>query len=329
MTNSVVITGAMGFIGSHTAKVFKEAGYHVIGVDRARTIPQAAQYLDQLIVDDFVPIAAPAAVMHNSAVIVHCAGTSLVGPSIGNPTEYYNNNSAKTNLMMQKLAHHAWSGTVVFSSSAATYGVPTHDGLLLETDPQQPISPYGFSKLFCEQIIKDACAAHHMRGVALRYFNACGCDPDGVLGHVADDTHMIPRVLSAYHNHQTFSLYGNDYNTPDGTCVRDYLHVMDIAHAHLEAVNLARSMQSNEFRAYNLGTGRGLSNRNIIAACESAVQDQIGVQVAPRRIGDPDQLVASSQLYQTDTAWRPNHSDIETIVKTTWAWQQKLPRQLG
>jgi UDP-glucose-4-epimerase GalE len=329
MSKSVVITGAMGFIGSHTAKVFKEAGYHVIGVDRAQTIPQAAVYLDQLIADDFPMVAASAAVMHNSQAIVHCAGTSLVGPSIANPSEYYDNNSAKTNMMMHKLRHYGWHGTVVFSSSAATYGIPESGEALYEHSAQNPISPYGFSKLFCEQIIRDSCAAFNMKGIALRYFNACGCDPNGVLGHIADDSHMIPRVLSAYDNNRAFALYGNDYATPDGTCIRDYLHVMDIAHAHLEAVNLAGSMNSNEFRAYNLGTGQGHSNREIIAACEHAVNDQIGVVVAPRRIGDPDQLVANSDLYQKDTKWRPVHSTISNIVQTTWAWQQKLPKQLG
>lgn len=329
MSKSVVITGAMGFIGSHTAKVFKRAGYHVIGIDWARTIPQAALYMDQLIVDDFPIFAASAAVMDSSTAIVHCAGTSLVGPSIQDPTTYYDNNSAKTNYMMAKLAHYGWHGTVVFSSSAATYGVPTKPGMLLETDPQSPISPYGYSKLICEQIINDACRAHDIKGVALRYFNACGCDPDGVLGHVADDTHMIPRVLSAYDNNRAFTLYGDDYSTPDGTCIRDYLHVMDIAQAHLEAVQLASTMDANEFRAYNLGTGRGHSNREIIAACERAVGDEIGVQTIGRRVGDPDFLVADSNKFQQDTSWRPHHSDIDTIVKSAWAWQQTLPKTLG
>ena len=319
----------MGFIGSHTAKVFKEAGYQVIGVDRTATVPESAQYIDQLFQDDFVEITPLAAVVNEADAIIHCAGTSLVGPSIKNPGEYYNNNSAKTNLMMHKLANLNYKGKIVFSSSAATYGIPADSNNITEDNDKNPISPYGWSKLFCEYIIKDHCLAHNMRGIALRYFNACGCDLDNTLGHVADDTHMVPRVLSAYHNSQPFTLYGNDYATPDGTCVRDYLHVMDIAHAHLEAVCLAETMEPNEFRAYNLGTGRGYSNREIIAACERAVKDFIGVTTGPRRTGDPDQLVANSDRFQKDTAWRPRHSDLDTIVKTTWQWQQRYPKQLG
>ena len=329
MAKQVVITGALGFIGGHTAKVFKQAGYHVIGVDRTATIPESAQYIDQLLYDDFAEVAPVAAVVNQADAIIHCAGTSLVGPSIMDPGEYYNNNSAKTNLMMDKLARLQYNGKIVFSSSAATYGIPLESGNITEDSAKNPISPYGWSKLFCEYIIKDHCLAHNMRGIALRYFNACGCDPDTTLGHVADDTHMIPRVLNAYHNDRAFTLYGNDYATPDGTCIRDYLHVMDIAQAHLEAVCLAETMHQGEFRAYNLGTGQGYSNREIIAACERAVKDFIGVTVGARRTGDPDMLVANSDCFQKDTAWRPRFSDINTIVETAWQWQQRYPRKLG
>ena len=324
----VIITGAMGFIGSHTAKIFKEAGWHVIGVDRMPTIPKAVEYLDQFLLDDFAQITPLSALISEAEAIVHCAGTSLVGPSIADPGEYYNNNCAKTNVMMDKLASFNWHGTLVFSSSAATYGIPRHNHAIYETDAQDPISPYGWSKLFCERIIKDHCLAHDMRGVALRYFNACGADPEGSLGHVEDDTHMIPRVLSAYHNYKTFTLYGDDYSTPDGTCIRDYLHVCDIAMAHLHAVELAMQFDKNEFRAYNLGTGWGYSNREVIAACERAVGDEIGVNIAGRRVGDPDKLIANSDLFQRDTAWCPTNSNIDNIVQTAWNWQQKYPKTI-
>lgn len=322
---TVIITGALGFIGSHTAKLFKSLGYHVIGIDRAATIPVASQFLDQMFLDDFVDMAAVAAVVNDAQAIVHCAGSSLVGPSISDPTEYYNNNSAKTNKMMHDLAKRKWHGTVVFSSSAATYGIPAENRDIYETDPQNPISPYGWSKLFCEKIIKDHCYAHDMKGIALRYFNACGCDPDGKLGHVEDDTHIIPSILRAYHNHQTFKLNGNDYDTPDGTCIRDYLHVSDIAWAHLVAVEKANEFDQGQFRAYNLGTGRGYSNREIIDACQQAVNDEIGVIIGPRRIGDPDKLVANSDLFRQTTSWLPIHSDLDTIVRTSWAWQKNHP----
>ena len=323
MNKKIIITGATGFIGGHTAKVFKQAGYEVIGVDHAYTIPETAQYLDQLLIDDFVDVTAVAASVNNVDAIIHCAGTSLVGPSIQNPHLYYWNNSSKTNDMLEKLHKKGWHGKIVFSSSAATYGIPAGNRPLVESDPKSPISPYGWSKLFCEQIINDHCTAHGFRGVALRYFNACGCDPDSTIGHVANDTHMIPRVLSAHRNNKTFYLYGDDYNTPDGTCVRDYLHVMDIAHAHLEAVCLAEAMQPKEFRAYNLGTGFGFSNKEIIQACRQAVGNKIDCKVADRRIGDPDSLIADSARFQKDTAWRPRFSDIDTIVETAWRWESR------
>ena len=324
MLKKVIITGAMGFIGSHTAKIFKEAGYKVIGIDYHATIPEAAKFLDQWLSDDFVSMTAPAALINEVDAIVHCAGTSLVGPSIADPYTYYWNNASKTNEALEKLHAKGWTGKIVFSSSAATYGIPNTNRQLVETDLKNPISPYGQSKLFCEHIIQDHCRAHGFRGIALRYFNACGCDSDGDLGHVVDDTHMIPRVLSAYRQGVPFSLYGNDYNTPDGTCIRDYLHVTDIALAHLESVCLAESMQAGEFRAYNLGTGQGYSNKEIIQSCSWAVREKIDFRVVARREGDPDYLVANSDLFQKDTAWRPINSNINNIVATAWAWESKL-----
>jgi UDP-glucose-4-epimerase GalE len=323
MKKRVIITGAMGFIGSHTAKVFKEAGYNVIGIDHKATIPEAAHFLDQWLQDDFADMAAAAARINQVDAIIHCAGTSLVGPSIADPYTYYWNNASKTNQMLEGLRQQNWPCKIVFSSSAATYGVPDSNRQLIETDLQNPISPYGQSKLFCERIIQDHCRAHGFKGIALRYFNACGCDADGKLGHVVEDTHMIPRVLSAYRRGEMFTLYGNDYNTPDGSCIRDYLHVTDIALAHLESVCLAESMEANEFRAYNLGTGQGKSNKEIIWACNWAVREKINFTVGPRRIGDPDYLVANSDLFQQDTSWHPINSDIENIVATAWAWERK------
>jgi len=324
MNKRVIITGAMGFIGSHTAKVFKESGYHVIGVDRDRTIPQAARFLDQLFVDDFVDVTASVASINDVDAIIHCAGTSLVGPSIADPYTYYYNNSAKTNSLLEQLhSKFNWHGKFIFSSSAATYGQPQGNQQLYETDPQTPINPYGRSKLFCEHVIQDHCRAHGIRGIALRYFNAAGCDADSELGHVVNDTHMIPRVLSAYRQGQTFTLFGDNYNTKDGTCVRDYLHVTDIARAHLESVCLAEVMKTNEFRAYNLGTGQGHSNKEIIWSCNWAVREKIDFKIGPRRDGDPDYLVANSDCFQQDTSWRPDNSSIENIVTTAWAWERK------
>jgi len=327
MNKTVIITGAMGFIGGHTAKVFKDAGYYVVGIDKSQTVLQSAYYLDELLVNDFVDgITVGAANIHQPDAIIHCAGTSLVGPSLSDPYTYYDNNSGKTNSMLEDLHNlGGWSGKIIFSSSAATYGIPADADNITESSTQNPISPYGWSKLFCEKIIQGHCSAHGFKGIALRYFNACGCDPDGILGHVVDDTHMIPRVLSAYQNKRNFHLYGNDYNTPDGTCIRDYLHVIDIAHAHLEAVCLADRFEPGQFGAYNLGTGHGHSNQTIMQTCEEVVGEKINYEVKDRRIGDPDILVANSDLFQSETQWRPRNSDIRNIVNTTWNWQKNLP----
>lgn len=324
MNKIVVITGATGFIGSHTAKVFKQAGYQVIGVDLTFTIPESTKFLDQILVADFVDVATVAIDQNQADAVIHCAGTSLVGPSISDPYTYYWNNSSKTNKLFDQLTKIGWRGKFVFSSSAAIYGIPNSNQQLFETDQQQPINPYGQSKLFCEHIIKDHCRAHGFKGIALRYFNAAGCDADKDLGHIANDTHMIPRVLSAHRTGQTFNLYGDDYHTPDGTCIRDYLHVTDIAQAHLEAVCLAESMKSGEFRAYNLGTGQGHSNKEIVDVCSRVVGQEIDFKYGPRRLGDPDYLVANSALFQNDTSWSPRNSSIENIVATAWGWERNL-----
>jgi len=321
MSKRVVITGAFGFIGSHTAKTFKEAGYYVIGVDRTITIPEAAHYIDNMLIADYTDVAATAAKTNNADAIIHCAGTSLVGPSMTNPGEYYNNNVSKTNILLDQL--HGWPGKIVFSSSAATYGNYCSNPIS-ESSDQEPMNPYGWSKLMCEQVIADHCNAHGYKGIALRYFNACGADASGALGHTIDATHIIPRILGAYQNKKSFVLNGNDYDTADGTCIRDYLHVTDIAQAHLESVCLAESFNPGRFEAYNLGTGHGYSNKEIINACSQTVGEKIDVEIGPRREGDPDKLVAESIKFKTLTSWRPRNSTIENIVATAWQWQKTL-----
>ena len=321
MTKTAIITGSMGYIGSHTAKLFREAGWIVIGVDRSNTIPEAANYIDQLLVDDYVQITATAAEVNRADAIIHCAGSSLVGPSIKDPTDYYNNNSARTNSLLGLLAKRKWSGNFVFSSTAATYGTPKLKQMCVETDYTRPINPYGWSKLYCERIIEDHCTAHNMRGVALRYFNAAGADLESKLGHIKEDSHLIPRILTAYQKGVDFELYGNDYATHDGTCVRDYLHVHDIARAHLIAAEM--SLSAGQFEVFNLGTNQGLSNLEIIKSCESIVNDTIKYRVVNKRPGDPDYLVANSTKFMNATQWIPIYSDIETIVKSAWNWQKR------
>ena len=318
----VIITGAMGFIGSHTAKAFQRAGYYVIGIDRAWTISDAALFVNELIIDDFVNITANVAVINNVDTIIHIAGTSLVGPSITNPGEYYDNNVSKTNRMLDDLAKREWKGTIIFSSSAATYGndctVP-----IVESAQGIPVSPYGYSKKMCEHVIESHSRAYGHKGIALRYFNACGCDPDGELGNNWNDTHLIPQVIQSVLADETLTINGNDFATKDGTCVRDYLHVSDIATAHVLAVNLANTLESGTFVSYNLGTGKGISNLEIVDAVSLIHDREVEYKFGPRRFGDPNELVADPTAFMTSTGWIPKYSQLDTIVSTTLNWMKK------
>lgn len=318
---TILITGAMGFIGGHTCKAFQQAGYRVIGVDRSLTIPQSSKFIDELIVDDFL-IVPEIVSKKNIDGIIHIAGTSLVGPSLTNPGEYYNNNVAKTNLMLDNLSKKNWQGSIVFSSSAAVYGnncnVP-----ISENDEGDPVSPYGQSKKICEQIIKDHSRAHGFRSIALRYFNACGCDVDTELGNLWNDSHLIPRVVQSILENNLLTINGQDFKTKDGTCIRDYLHVSDIARAHIKAYEQSKYLDKGSFRSYNLGTGKGFSNKEIVEAVKNITGFDPIVKYGPRRAGDPDELIANPRQFIVDTGWMPINSNLDTIVETTFKWMKQ------
>lgn len=320
-TKNVLITGALGFIGGHTAKAFSRSGYHVIGVDRDVTIKESARYVDELIIDDFTVVPS---IIKNIEIdaIVHIAATSLVGPSILDPGEYYNNNVAKTNQMLDDLAKINWRGKIIFSSSAATYGNNCPNPIK-EIYEGTPASPYGQSKKMCEAIIKDHTFAHKHRSIALRYFNACGCDNDSELGNIWNDTHLIPSIIRNVLSNKTIIINGDNFNTHDGTCVRDYLHVSDIAEAHVMAVNLCEKFDQGEFQAYNLGTGKGYSNLDILNSIMNTVGTTVEFTVGPRRAGDPDQLIACPDEFSHATGWIPYHSELSNIIQTTYDWMKK------
>jgi UDP-glucose-4-epimerase GalE len=312
----------MGFVGSHTARYFSSLGYWVIGVDRVCTIPSARCWLNQLVQEDFVTAVPKIVGEQDIDLIIHCAGTSLVGPSMLNPGEYYDNNVAKTNQMLETLTKQLnWAGTLIFSSSAAVYGAPSEIPIP-ESHILNPISPYGSSKMFTEILIRDHCVASGMRAVALRYFNAAGAEPRYQLGHVQDDTHMIPRVFEAYYSGKRFHINGDKFDTPDGTCIRDYVHATDIASAHHAAAELAKTLGTSEFRAYNLGTGAGFSNLEVVSACEQFLKRDIDAELGAARPGDPARLVAQSMKFQTDSGWRPEYSSIENLVATAGTWHR-------
>lgn len=317
----VAITGCNGYIGGQTVLKFKDLGYKVIGCDRNHALsPWMREHIDVAIPGDFTSGLFTTAVQSkNPEAVIHIAGTSLVGPSVTDPATYYINNVGNTAKLMKSLAEKGWTKTFIFSSSAATYGNPIDGKMLTEESPTVPISPYGQSKLMAEQVIKDCAKAYGFKTVALRYFNACGADAQVRHGQVKQATHVIARLMESLISGGVFTLNGQDYNTADGTCVRDYLHVEDIARAHVDAMLIAPSFKES-FQEFNLGTGRGYSIREIINAVEHITGKTVLVHTGPRREGDPATLVASPQKFKNWAGWRAENSKLENIVRTSWAW---------
>lgn len=319
---SVMVTGACGYIGSHVCKTLQIAGYRVVGVDRVRR-EHTLKYIDDFIEDDYNSVECFAAVAKVNAV-VHCAGTSLVGPSMLDPAEYYVNNVAKTANFMDVIRKCPVPPVVVFSSSAAVYGNP-HLDVITEDTPWAPLSPYGQSKAMIEIMLADMSRAYHLKVMNLRYFNACGADLDGELGQAPGATHIFARLLESVRDEKLFILYGNDYPTIDGTCIRDYVHVSDLAEAHMLAIQYL--MSDLPSCSINLGTSTGYSNMDAIRA----VRDYIGpikITASGRREGDPAKLVASNVLAKTYLGWSPRHSDLETIVRSAWKWYNNPPKSI-
>jgi len=319
---TICVTGGLGYIGSHTAKVLKSAGANVIVVDR-REVPQNKVEGTTYIKGDYGnPLILERLKNLNINGIVHCAGTSLVGPSLEDPSEYYYNNVVKTIKMLDAFNYLGMKPFIVFSSSAAVYG--DNNCLITEGAYLDPINPYGNTKMMIEKILADYSNAYGFKYFAYRYFNAAGADPwSSDLGPEENDTHIIPRIFEAYQQKKPFHLYGRDYNTADGTCVRDYIHVADLALAHLRGcIELGAGSES---KVYNLGTGTGYSNQEII----DAFIDEVGavdITVEDRREGDPDSLVADASLIQEELNWRAEFSDLNTIIKTFKDFYEKYNR---
>lgn len=314
----VVVTGAAGYIGGQIVLRLLAAGHQVLGIDRRPThamaiVGHAAYKFEHA---DFVSDQSLKALLAcQPEAIVHCAGTSLVGPSMTQPGTYYENNFVKTKRLLDFVTQAIPRCRIIFSSSAAVYGEPIMTPCQ-EIDPCDPISPYGESKRMVEQMLESYHRAYNLDYVAFRYFNACGADPAAVHGQEPGATHIIARVLeSVLHGHE-FVLNGIDYPTADGTCVRDYVHVDDIATAHLLALN-----EQVPSGIYNLGSHHGVSNKEIIAAVENITGITVKVREGQRRSGDPAVLTACSDKFNNLSAWR--QYELDDIIRHAWAWYNK------
>jgi UDP-glucose 4-epimerase len=312
----VIVTGAAGYIGGETALKLKDSGHTVIGIDR-RPCPAHLSCFDHYVREDFAKEEVLKFIADADAdAIVHCAGTSLVGPSVTDPQEYYHNNMANTLRLLDTIIQHTPTTRIIFSSSAAVYGTPIMVPCS-EVDPCEPISPYGETKLAIEWMMRGYNKAYNLDYVAFRYFNAAGADSQGRHGQDPGATHIIARVLESIRNKAVFVLHGNNYETADGTCIRDYVHVEDIADAHMLALDKAVPAG-----VYNIGTNKGISNLEIINRSATVTGVSVAVQIESRREGDPSMLTAESTKFQAVTAWQPKYS-LHDIIQHAWNWYNR------
>jgi UDP-glucose 4-epimerase len=321
----ILICGGAGYIGSHMAQWLHSQGHDVAVLDNLATGHREAVRWGELIEADLRDPAALSEVftLRRFDAVMHFCASSLVGESVNEPYAYYANNVAGTLNLLQAMREHGVD-RLVFSSTAAVFGNPASDSID-EAHPKVPINPYGASKLMVERILADAAHAYGLRSVALRYFNAAGALPEQGIGEAHRcETHLIPNVLrSALGNGGALKVFGEDYDTPDGTCVRDYVHVQDLAQAHALALDfMGREPGAH---AFNLGNGQGFSVREVIAAAGEVAGRDIPFEVAPRRAGDPARLVASSRKAREVLSWKPVWTELAPIIESAWRWHREQP----
>ena len=316
----ILVTGGAGYIGSHTVRELRERGVDVVVYDNLSTGHIESIGDANFVKGDLFDTDLLRKTMREYGVdsVIHFAAYSLVGESMVNPAKYYHNNVAGTlSLLDAMLAENV--KYLVFSSSAATYG-DCGDGLITEDSPQNPTSVYGQTKLMMEQFMQDYDKAYGIKYVALRYFNAAGAHVSGEIGEAhSTESHLIPLILQVPNGKREFiSVFGDDYPTPDGTCVRDYIHVTDLADAHIRALEYLK--KGGKSTHYNLGNGNGFSVKEVIDTVEKVVGKDIKRSIAERRAGDPASLVASSEKIQRELGWKPRFASLEDIVATAWKW---------
>ncbi len=319
---SLLVTGGAGYIGSHTVRQLVAQGYQITVLDNL------AYGHEDAVVDQQVDLV-KGSVGDSELVdrlfsekkfdaVIHFAAYTYVGESVTDPLKYYNNNTSEPIKLLQIMQKHQCR-RFVFSSTCATYGEPQQLPLV-ESHPQAPINPYGMSKLMVEQVLQDCDHAWGLKSAALRYFNASGCSDDGVIGEDHEpETHLIPRVLMAITGEiDKISVFGTDYDTADGTCIRDYIHVNDLASAHIKALDFLE--RENESIQCNIGTGIGVSVQEIIDAAEKVTGKKVPLEYGPRREGDPSKLIAQPDFAKEKLGWEASYLDAESIVRTAWTW---------
>ena len=319
----VLVVGGAGYIGSHMVLALRQAGHEVVTLDNLSTGHRDAVLAGEWVLGDLAdPVALEALFSgRRFEAVLHFASSIQVGESVRQPLLYYQNNVANTLNLLQAMVRHGVR-RLIFSSTAALFGNPVRPRID-ETHPRQPINPYGRSKWMVEQVLADADQAHGLRSICLRYFNAAGADPLARVGERHEpETHLIPLVLQAASGRRSdISVHGTDYDTPDGTCVRDYIHVADLAEAHLLALETLARKDSSD--AFNLGNGNGYSVKQVIDSVRRVTGRDVTVRHGPRREGDPAVLVADSARAQALLGWHPRHADLDTIVDHAWRWEQR------
>jgi UDP-glucose 4-epimerase len=323
----VLVTGGAGYIGSHAVRELREAGHAVAVLDDLSCGHREAVPPDVTLIDaDLADAAGLRRGLDGADAVIHFAGLLSVAESVRDPASYYRVNVVKGLALLDAMIA-AGVRRIVFSSTCAVYGVPVRVPID-ESHPQEPINAYGATKRAFERVLMDYARAGLLRAVALRYFNAAGCHPDGSLGEDHDpEVHLIPLAVdAALGRGEGLRVYGDDYDTPDGTCVRDYIHVQDLARAHVAALSLEGG---DAFQAFNLGTGRGRSVREVVTAVERVTGRTVKVTTGPRRPGDPPALVAQPDRAHAALGFAPRWQDLEAIVETTARWRRDHPHGYG
>ena len=323
----ILVLGGAGYIGSHTVYELVDAGHEVVIIDNLETghieavHPKAKFYKGDLRDRGFVDSVLDGE--KDIDAVIHFAANSLVGESMTNPLKYYDNNLCGTKVLLESMVAHGLD-KIVFSSTAATYGEPEKIPIE-ETDRTEPTNTYGETKLSMEKMFKWTGLAHGLRFVSLRYFNACGAHVSGQIGEAHNpESHLIPLILQVpLGKREAISIFGDDYDTKDGTGVRDYIHVTDLAQAHILAVEYL--MKGGKSDIFNLGNGVGFTVKEVIETARKVTEDPIKAIISPRRAGDPARLIASSEKAKRVLGWKPAHADLEEIIATAWKWHKNHP----